>query len=217
MAAPEARDVARQARELGFDLGPAAAEPLAAYLGLLERWNRRTNLVGKQGWRSVLTHLAVDSLHLGPFLDTLALPDAPLTLDLGAGAGLPGLPLRCVWRKGHYHLVEPREKRAGFMRSALARMKIPRTSVFQGRAEDVFDSLLTRQPADLILSRAFMPWRELLDFAAPMLSPQGVIVILANEAPPSPAPAGWSPCSELTYSVHGSSRLFLAFTRSANA
>ncbi|GAB7021488.1 16S rRNA (guanine(527)-N(7))-methyltransferase RsmG [Salidesulfovibrio brasiliensis] len=208
MAGPDASAVTGEARKLGFSLDAPAAEALAAYLGLLERWNRRTNLVGRKGWRDVLRHLAADSLHLAGFLDELDLPDSPLTLDLGAGAGLPGLPLRTLWQEGEYILVEVREKRAGFMRSALARMTLPRTTVFQGRAEDVLAERSPDRKADIILGRAFMPWRELLDFVRPMLSEQGVVLILSNDPVPSDMPSGWIALKSRLYKVSGAERHF---------
>ncbi len=87
--------LARLAEDAGVELPKAAVEPLAVYLELLTRWNRVMNLVGPHAWRDIFTRLVVDSLHLGPFLRRLPLPAAPLTWDLGAGAGLPGLP--CGW------------------------------------------------------------------------------------------------------------------------
>lgn len=213
MAGPDARAVTGEVRRLGFSLDAPAADALAAYLGLLDRWNRRTNLVGRHGWREVLGHLAVDSLHLAEFLSELPLPENPLCLDLGAGAGLPGLPLRTIWQNGRYCLVEVREKRAGFMRSALARMKLPRTEVFEGRAEDALGAVAPRERADLIVSRAFMPWRQLLDFVSPMLSAGGFVVVLSNDPAPQQMPSGWALQGEKSYRVSKNTRYFWALAQ----
>lgn len=159
----------------------AQAAALSEYLNLLVKWNKSMNLVGPSGWEKIFHSLIIDSLHLADFLNFLELPPEPLILDLGAGAGLPGIPLRCVWQKGSYRLVESRQKRSIFMRTALRTMKLPRTEVFQGRAENFSEDQL---PADLILSKAFMPWKELLPFVSPMLTAEGRIVILANDPAP---------------------------------
>jgi 16S rRNA (guanine527-N7)-methyltransferase len=170
------------AQDEGFKAATDQARVLAYYLTLLVKWNKSMNLVGPQGWEQVFHSLIIDSLHLADFLDSLELPDKPVTLDLGAGAGLPGIPLRALWQAGDYRLVESREKRCIFMRTALRIMKLPRTDVFQGRAEKIPSETL---PADLILSKAFMPWKELLEFVKPMLAAQGMIVILSNDPAPS--------------------------------
>lgn len=170
------------AQDEGFKAAADQARVLAYYTTLLVKWNKSMNLVGPQGWEQVFHSLIIDSLHLADFLDSLDLPESPVSLDLGAGAGLPGIPLRCLWQAGDYLLVEARQKRSIFMRTALRMMKLPRTNVFQGRAEKIPQGIL---PADLILSKAFMPWKELLEFVKPMLKPKGRIVILSNDPAPS--------------------------------
>lgn len=186
--APAPGEVASEARRAGFDLTKPQAELLSRYLTLLLKWNRVMNLVGRATWPEVFRDLTADSLHLAEFLAGLALPGAPLTLDLGAGAGLPGIPLRCVWGAGEYVLVELREKRAVFLRQAVGELALPAVRVFHGRAEVVRDELkrLGLKPrADLIVSRAFMPWPKLLPLAAALLAPGGRLVVLANDPPPS--------------------------------
>ena len=171
-----------QRQDEGFKAATDQARILAYYLTLLVKWNKSMNLVGPQGWEQVFHSLIIDSLHLADFLNSLELPESPVSLDLGAGAGLPGIPLRTLWQAGDYHLVEARQKRSIFMRTALRIMKLPRTHVFQCRAEKIPQQTL---PADLILSKAFMPWKELLVFVKPMLGPQGRVVILSNDPAPS--------------------------------
>jgi len=186
--APAPGEVSGEARRAGFKLTPDQAQGLAQYLTLLLKWNKAMNLVGRADWPGVFRDLTADSLHLATFLARLALPEAPLTLDLGAGAGLPGIPLRVVWQKGDYVLVELREKRAIFLSQAVGALKLPRTKVLHGRAEASLAALpglgLEARRADLVLSRAFMPWRQLLPLAAELLKNSGVLVILANEPPP---------------------------------
>jgi len=149
------------------------------------------NLVGRADWPGVFRDLAADSLHLAVFLRALSLPEAPLTLDLGAGAGLPGIPLRVVWEDGDYVMVELREKRAIFLTQAVAVAQLARTHVLHGRAETSLAALAGLKlaadgevRADLVLSRAFMPWPQLLPLAAELLAPAGILVVLSNDPPP---------------------------------
>ena len=203
---PDTRAVLAAAQALGRPITPDQAAGLALYLELLQKWNARTNLVGPRRWQEVMETLVVDSLYLADFLEGLGL-DAPRCLDLGAGAGLPGIPLRMLWSRGSYTLVEVREKRAVFMTMVLNRLKLASTDVFRGRAEDV---LSKGDRADLILSRAFMPWPRLLKFALPMLAPDGRLVVMANEKPPSPEEisSGWRLVGHSSYPVAGKERYF---------
>ena len=101
----------------------------------------------------------------------------PICWDLGAGAGLPGVPLRILWERGEYWLVEAREKRALFLSTALARIPLPGTRVFRGRTE----TFMPGRQADLVLSRAFMPWREVLGLVRGHLAPGGRVILLTRE------------------------------------
>jgi len=205
--APAPGEVASEAKRLGFALAKPQAVALAHYLTLLLKWNRAMNLVGRAGWPEVFRDLAADSLYLAEFLRELDLPAQPLTLDLGAGAGLPGLPLRVIWEAGDYLLVEVREKRAIFLRQVVGELRqvdgqsggqavsLPGVRVFHGRAEAVQPELARlglRPRADLIVSRAFLPWPKLLPLAAELLTPTtgqggGRLVVLSNEPPPAAA------------------------------
>jgi 16S rRNA (guanine527-N7)-methyltransferase len=168
----------------GFDLPEAAVTKLALYLGLLVKWNQAMNLVGPASWQEMLEELVLDSFHLAEFFTSLALPPRPECWDFGAGAGIPGIPLRMVWFEGNYTMVEAREKRALFMRNALAvcEMVSKSTRVYHGRAE----RFLAQAPAgaDLLLSRAFMPWREFLELIRGKISGKGLAVCLTLEAAP---------------------------------
>jgi len=201
----DATAVAGIVQEQGFAFSEAEIRALTEYLELLMKWNKAMNLVGPYGWEAALRILIMDSLHLARFLDGLALPHGPRCWDLGAGAGLPGIPLRIVWKAGEYYLVEVREKRTLFMQQAVTRLRLEGTHVFRGRAEDF---MRDRPPADVILSRAFMPWEKLLDFVRPHVDPQGRVVVLALEPAPASLPAGWAAEVQQEYAVGRDRRYF---------
>lgn len=211
---PSPKDVSFAASRLGRNVTPDQAHLLASYLDQLIKWNKKMNLVGRSTWQDVFNTLVVDSLYLADFLAGLKTGESPLTLDLGAGAGLPGIPLRCLWQDGSYWLVEVREKRSLFMGSVLGKMKLPHTKVFNGRAEDALEKI-EADTADLILSRAFMPWRKLLEFTHPMLRQGGVIVILANDPAPEAGdlPDGWTLGEVTSYRAAKGTRYFWSLIR----
>jgi 16S rRNA (guanine527-N7)-methyltransferase len=202
---------------LGFVLDDAALRGLGVYLELLMHWNRAMNLVGAGAWQDALRTLIVDSLHLAPFLEQLPLPVSPLCWDPGAGAGLPGIPLRLLWNRGEYWMIESREKRALFLSTALARLPLPGTHICRGRLEQFMDRHPAGQrPADLVLSRAFMPWRKLLALVGNRLGTAGMAVLLLNELPPEAvweAPIGgrrWIVQACLPYKAGGTQRMLCA-------
>lgn len=205
-------ELAALLEEEGFTLSGPPLAGLAAYLDLLMKWNTVMNLVGTSSWQNTARTLVVDSFHLAAFMPCLPLPENPACWDLGAGAGLPGIPLRLLWQAGEYTMVEIREKRALFLRTALAALKVPRTRTVRARAQDFFR---TAPPANCILSRAFMPWPELLSLVAPHLAAGGLVLLLTLEDIPeeNAATRGWAVCAREHYQVAGKDRYFVALER----
>jgi 16S rRNA (guanine527-N7)-methyltransferase len=198
---------------LGFILSDAALLALSSYLALLVKWNRVMNLVGPSDWQDILSSLVIDSLYLAEFVQTLPLPEHPECRDLGAGAGLPGLPLRMIWQKGAYTLVEAREKRALFLRSCLAAAPLPGVSTYHGRAE----AFMASAPhAHLTVSRAFLPWERVLALVSPYTGSGGFCLFLTLSPLPPSLPNDWRPFAEKRYTVHNSDRYFWALQKAAS-
>ena len=194
----------------GFTLDTQQASQLAGYLALLMQWNRMMNLVGARHWRDALEELIFDSFHLASFIkERLAdeIPDSPVTWDLGSGAGLPGIPLRIVWNDGSYWMVESRDKRTIFLSTVLARFPLTDTHVFRGRAEQFME----KKKADLIVSRAFMPWKDLLAFVRGHLTDNGCIIFLTKEELKPDADMPWTTVAIKQYAAGNALRYFCAF------
>lgn len=190
-------------RKLGFSLTMPQLSALYEYVFLLQKWNLSMNLVGKSTWEDIVAELVVDSLHLAKYLNShafFALSSLAFTLqneklysfqyaenehdftvwDLGAGAGLPGIPLRILWNQGSYTLVEAREKRSLFLNMVCTKLGLENTFVCRDRAENFMQG----KKAQLIISRAFMPYEKMLDFVAPYLASReenGAIIFLTLE------------------------------------
>lgn len=193
------------ARSLPADPAPDLPwrQNLAFYLERLAFYNRSFNLVGKRGPEYILADLAQDSFQLAVLLCKLPIGDAPLSLDCGAGAGLPGLPLRMIWQKGEYVLAETRGKRALFMQNILASLKLPKTRVFHGDA-----SKFSARP-DIVISRAWLPQQAALDFAKSKLRENSFAIIFAKDAPPPSHPA-FLPAFSREYDSPGGKRILWA-------
>ena len=113
-------------------LDTALAGPLLAYLDLLQRWNATYNLTAIRDPRAMVTLHLLDSLAMHGHLDgvrTLA--------DLGAGAGLPGIPLAIARPALQVTLVESNGKKARFLREAVRTLKLANAEVAESRIEAV--------------------------------------------------------------------------------
>ncbi len=206
----QVQDLAALALQNGRKLDARQCAKLFCYVDLLARWNKKMNLVGPFSREKMVTDLVADSWHLADFLSTLDIVKAPVTFDLGAGAGLPGIPLRCFWPKGNYYLVEPRKKRSVFMRQALRDMGLVQTQVLNCGYQDIDASLL---PADIVLSRAFCPWKEFLALSGGLAGAKGRVIVMASTAKPEEKVAGWELESTWPYKARGEMYFFWSFLR----
>ncbi|GFH62974.1 MAG: ribosomal RNA small subunit methyltransferase G [Candidatus Desulfovibrio kirbyi] len=213
-------ELARRAANCRIVLPHTVLDPLARYLEMLCMWNAVINLVGFRRWQDIFDRLVCDSFYLADFLEKLfgsglfpdsgPTPDSGLFWDLGAGAGLPGIPLRLVWNRGRYYLVEIRAKRALFLANAVSCLRLAGTHVFHGSVENFFQQQAAK--ADCIVSRAFMPWNKLLDVACAGLRGGGMLIVLAG-APAPEMPDPWRLAATHSYRTDGGTRWFWAVSR----
>ncbi|MCR5814661.1 MAG: 16S rRNA (guanine(527)-N(7))-methyltransferase RsmG [Desulfovibrio sp.] len=190
--------------ELHLPVTDSVLSGLEAYLRQLLQWNRAINLTGLKDWPLIVRKLFVDSFYLADLLQVLRLPEAPCICDLGAGAGLPGIPLRLLYPDGNYLMIEKRAKRAGFLRNLLARLPLARTQIVQA---DIAD-FARQHPfcADLVLSRAFLPFPALSLAAKPFLKSHGYLVVLSSKPFSGEQAPGWTAQKLLPYHVEHNER-----------
>ena len=137
---------------------------LDRFVEFLLPWAQKTNLIARSTIPTVWTRHIADSLQL------LALaPDAKRWVDLGSGAGFPGLALACALADTPgtaVHLVESTNKKAAFLREAAGHIGVPVT-VHAVRIEDFVKNF--RSEPDVVCARALAPLDELLKLARPLL------------------------------------------------
>lgn len=218
---PDAAAVTRAAAGLGRELTLPQAATIAGYLGLLARFRSKVNLVGPADWETVLATLVADSWHVADFLSgpageaVLPPPGRPvLTLDFGAGAGLPGIPLRAFFDRGEYVLLEAREKRAFFLAEAVARLGLSGLSVAEGRVEDTAPGLVARHPEAFVLcvSRAFARWPQFLALCRRLVRPPLAALTMTGEAPTKEeTPEGFALAARTSYRIGEKTRYLALF------
>ena len=140
---------------------------LETFVALLGRWATRVNLVSRADVGRVWERHVEDSLQLVPHMPT----SVGSAIDLGSGAGFPGLVL-AIATGVHFHLIEADHRKGAFLREA-ARVTAAPATVHTARIEDV-----RLPPSALITARALAPLRQLLGFASSLLAPDGVCLFL---------------------------------------
>ena len=150
-------------------VSPETLQRLEAYAALLQTWNKTTNLVGPATLPDLWFRHMLDSAQLFAFTQ-----DAPSLVDLGSGAGFPGLVLAILGQRD-VHLVESDQKKAAFLREA-ARVAGVKPTIHAARIE-ALDSL----PKALICARALAPIERLLALSAKIAGRETKFVFLKGQ------------------------------------
>ena len=147
-----------------------ASEKFTAYLTLLQKWNTRTNLTAIRDAEGIQTRHFLESI-----LCARALPDGISTLlDLGTGAGFPGLPIAILRPEISVTLAESQNKKAAFLREATRTLTLPNVRVHGERAE----TLPTRYSC--VTLRAVDKMASALPIAIQLLEPNGLLALLTT-------------------------------------
>ena len=173
--------VDRAAAGLGAAIEPAGRAAIVAWLERLEEWNARIDLTAARGREELVDLMLADALLLAP-----RLPRDARVIDVGTGAGAPGLALAILRPDVRVTLSEPLGKRAAFLRTAVGAL---------GRADVVIERkrgelLGGRRAWDVAVSRATLAPQAWLDLGVTLAAPGGSVwVLLAKEEAPSHARA----------------------------
>lgn len=149
------------------DVSRETLEALDAYVALLLKWNRTLNLVARQDEKLIWPRHVANSLQLAKCM----VPRPERAIDLGSGAGFPGLVL-AIATQVPFDLIEADRRKAAFLREAARATGAP-VQVHAIRIEDAH-----LPPAPLVTARAVAPLAKLLALAAPLLAPRGTCLFL---------------------------------------
>ena len=168
--------------------GRHTRERFARYLELLAQWNRTHDLVGLDKPLDIVRVLFIDSLF---FLSLL--PARPMRLvDIGAGAGIPGVPLHLVDPGIELTLMESRRKRVSFLSTLKRELGLQQMGILEGRAEEIAKQLPeTKGVFDIAVARAVSPTPRFLTACLEYVAPAGRLILAgpppAAENPPLPS------------------------------
>lgn len=176
MTPAETRALLRGAERFGVEPPADALHRLARYLETFQIWRRRIRLTSEKDLHAVIERHVVDSF--------AALPDLPLDgrlIDVGSGAGFPGIILGCVRPDLDLVLIDSRRKRVSFLRAAIRATGLPAARALEVRAEAAGDDPALAGSATAVIARA-VALDELLPQAVPLLAPGGCLITMQTRA-----------------------------------
>lgn len=130
---------------------------LKVYLGLLEKWQAKINLVSPQTMSEAWERHFIDSMQISEFIPA----EAKTIFDFGSGAGFPGLVLAIMNPDRRFHMVESDQKKCSFMRTVSRETGVNNVTIHSSRIEDVSRETIP----DLIMARALASLDKLLDYS----------------------------------------------------
>ena len=171
------------AEQLGVALTDAQADALLCYLDLIQKWTKVYNLTAVRDPKEMLTHHLLDSLAaVPPLRRALAQRDLPAgqgarVLDVGAGAGLPGVVIAICCPEVDVSCVDTVAKKAAFIQQVAVSLKLPNLRGVHARVENL------EGPFDVVTSRAFASLVDFTTWSRQALGPQSVWLAMKGKHP----------------------------------
>ncbi|MGB9803914.1 16S rRNA (guanine(527)-N(7))-methyltransferase RsmG [Desulfofundulus sp.] len=171
--------LAHAAGRLGIELTDLMCHRFSQYYRLLVEWNERFNLTSLSEMCDIVIKHFVDSLTCFLIYDP---PVGARVVDIGSGAGFPGLPIKIVREDLQVTLVESVGKKVNFLHHVLDVLGFGDVDVVPGRAEEIAHEPRYRASFDLALARAVAELPVLLELALPFLQPSGYFIAMKGPA-----------------------------------
>lgn len=175
------RDAARRSEllrcgldRIGLRLTPTQHDALDAYLSELQRWAPQVNLTGLRSEEAIIREGFLRSLAYRAAFEPVPLMKA---VDVGSGAGFPGLVLKIAYPEIDMLLLEPKRKRATFLRSVIRRLKLLGVQCVQARVEELHENTEHQGRYALAFARAVGPVQDVVRLVEPLLKPGGRLIL----------------------------------------
>ena len=180
--ASAATAISQAASQMGVDLTPAQLEQLQRYLALVQKWNKVYNLTALRDPADMLTHHLFDSLSaIAPLQRQLAQMGVPLAqarlLDVGSGAGLPGVVMAICCPGLSVACVDTVGKKAAFVQQVALELRLPNLRGVHARVESLTEQF------DVVSSRAFASLVDFTTWSRAALAPHGVWLAMKGKHP----------------------------------
>lgn len=159
--------------QMGLEVGQGQQQKLLDYLALLKKWNSAYNLTAVRNPDEMVSRQLLDSLSI------ISLIQGKRILDVGTGAGLPGIPLAICMPQASFNLIDSNGKKTRFVQQAKMELGLENLQVHQTRVEQ----FQYEQGFDTITTRAFAAVPKIVELTARLLSKHGVLLAMKGSIP----------------------------------
>lgn len=166
--------LSKKARQLGIELSKQQLAQFNVYKNELLQWNAKTNLISENSAQEIITRHFLDSLTA---LQFIAKPNARM-VDVGCGAGFPGLPLKIALPTLELYLLETNRKKVSFLKHMIRLLNLSSVVVLHDRIENIIKTDIWKGKFDVLISRAAFKLSELLPQGEYFLTRGGKLIAL---------------------------------------
>lgn len=167
------RHVKQKAQEIGYTLQEEQLEQFFTYKELLIEWNKKMNLTAIEQEEDIITKHFIDSLSIATYI-----PDTAKVIDIGTGAGFPGIPLKILKKDLSITLLDSLNKRITFLEEVIRNLSLENIQAVHARAEELAHKEEYREQYDIAVSRAVAPMHTLLEYMLPYVKIGGKCICM---------------------------------------
>ncbi len=175
------KELKERAAALGVVLDAHQIAQFRAYYEMLQEWNERTNLTAIADYWGVLTKHFLDSLSCALALDFP--PGDTRLIDVGSGAGFPGLPLKIAFPEIHVTLLEATSKKTEFLHAVVDHLRLSDVTILTTRAEEAAHNPIHREAYDVAVARALAAMPVLVELCLPFVRCGGRLIAQKGDPP----------------------------------
>jgi len=169
---PDKQLLLQGAKLLGLELTVAQVELFALYQRELRLWNAKTNLIAESTESEIVSRHFLDSLTACKFIPQ----QNARIIDIGTGAGFPGIPLKIVLPSLQLFLLESNRKKISFLKHIIRLLKLSGTFTLNDRTENILRTDEHREKFDIVISRAALKLPDLILLGRYFLTPEGLLI-----------------------------------------
>ena len=169
------KELAERATQFGVMLSEEQQNQFYNYMELLLEWNEKLNLTAITDQEQILTKHFIDSLSIAPYINL-----SDKILDIGTGAGFPGIPLKIALPQNSFTLLDSLNKRINFLNVIIQELKLKNIKAIHGRAEEFNKINGERENYEIVVSRAVAKLNVLLEYMLPFVKIGGKCICMKS-------------------------------------
>lgn len=169
------QELEQKAKKMQINLNENQVDQFYKYMELLLEWNEKINLTAIIEPKEIILKHFIDSVTILPYINT-----QNKVLDIGTGAGFPGIPLKILNKENEFTLLDSLNKRINFLNDVIQRLNLEKIKAIHGRAEEFINQNGERESYDIVTSRAVARLNILLEYMLPFTKIGGKCICMKS-------------------------------------